>query len=193
MDGNLARYRKIERPTVRFFYRPHRRYDQRSFHLPRDRFSPYVDLPLALLALVGYLCMANLVYITTSVKGKFKISYGSLGPTEARVIAMLANTFRLLYWQSRDSTAFLDRYISITWSSYLSSCFCSSFFFYTTITQAIEFERKDRAKLQEISRKSSQGNKSSVRLIAACKYSIIFLHYRIISISYYNCIARYIL
>ena len=41
---------------------------------------PMSTYELACIALVGYLCMANLVYITTSVEGEFKISYGSLRP-----------------------------------------------------------------------------------------------------------------
>ena len=40
--------------------------------------------------LVGYLMMSVLVYVTTFVTGEFKISYGKLGPTEIRVIAILA-------------------------------------------------------------------------------------------------------
>ena len=54
--------------------------------------SPYVRIEIALMALVGYLLMSILVYVRTCVEGVFKISYGKLGPTEARVIAMTANT-----------------------------------------------------------------------------------------------------
>ena len=91
LDGNLARYRKIERPSYGFFI-DHTidTISEVSIFIGLG-LSPYVDLNLAFLALVGYLCMANLVYITTSVKGVFKISYGSLGPTEVRVIAILSN------------------------------------------------------------------------------------------------------
>lgn len=53
--------------------------------------SPFVDFRLALIALVGYLLMANLVYITTYVRGEFRISYIGLGPTEVRVILIITN------------------------------------------------------------------------------------------------------
>ncbi len=53
--------------------------------------SPYVDFRVALVALVGYMLMANLVYITTYVSGEFRISYLGLGPTEVRLILILTN------------------------------------------------------------------------------------------------------
>ena len=47
---------------------------------------------LAAVALVGYLLMSIYVYVTTAVTGVFQLSYGKLGPTEVRVLAILANT-----------------------------------------------------------------------------------------------------
>ena len=54
--------------------------------------SPYVNLDLAFLALVGYLLLSIFVFISTYVSGEFKISYGRFGPTEIRAVAILANT-----------------------------------------------------------------------------------------------------
>jgi hypothetical protein len=54
--------------------------------------SPYVSFNVAMVALVGYQAMALLVYTLTCVVGEFKISYGKLGPTEVRVVAILANS-----------------------------------------------------------------------------------------------------
>jgi len=42
--------------------------------------------------LVAFLLMSVLVYLRTYVVGEFKLSYGILGPTEARGIAILLNT-----------------------------------------------------------------------------------------------------
>jgi hypothetical protein len=53
--------------------------------------SPYIRFQIASLALIGYLLMSVLVYVRTAVTGEFRISYGRLGPTEVRVIAILAN------------------------------------------------------------------------------------------------------
>ena len=92
LDGTLARYRHIERPVFGFFVD----------HVT-DAFSvtviflglgltPYVSFNVACLALIAYLLLCVLVFVRTSVVGEFKISYGKLGPTEIRVLAILLNT-----------------------------------------------------------------------------------------------------
>ena len=53
--------------------------------------SPYVSFDVASLALIGYLLVSIYVYVNTYVTGVFKISYGKFGPTEIRMIAILAN------------------------------------------------------------------------------------------------------
>ena len=91
MDGTLARYRKIERPKYGFFI-DHvvDAYNEVLVFLGLA-VSPFVRFELATLALIGYLLLSILVYITTCVMGEFRISYGKLGPTEARLIAVSAN------------------------------------------------------------------------------------------------------
>jgi len=42
--------------------------------------------------LIAYLMLSVLVYVRTYVVGEFKISYGRLGPTEIRALAILLNT-----------------------------------------------------------------------------------------------------
>lgn len=91
LDGNLARARKIERPRYGFFI------DHTIDSLNEVMIfigiglSPYVNFDLACLALIGYLLLSILVFITTYVKGVFQISFIKLGPTEMRVVAILAN------------------------------------------------------------------------------------------------------
>ena len=146
LDGSLARYRKLERPKYGFFI-------DHTVDIVSEMsiffgigLSPYVDFEIALIALVGYLCMSNLVYITTSVKGEFKISYGSLGPTEARVIAMVANIIVFFIGNPMINLPFGEFYL---YNIFLIAIICLLFFFffYTTITQAIELDREDRKKL----------------------------------------------
>jgi phosphatidylglycerophosphate synthase len=92
LDGNLARYRRIERPVFGFYL------DHTVDALIEVMIflglgmTPYVNFKVASLALIGYLLLSVLVYIRTSVVGEFKISYGRLGPTEIRVLAILLNT-----------------------------------------------------------------------------------------------------
>jgi len=92
LDGTLARLRRIERPIYGFF-----------IDHTVDAFitilifvglglTRHVSLYVAFLALTGYLLMSIIVYVRTSAIGEFKISYGKLGPTEVRVLAILLNT-----------------------------------------------------------------------------------------------------
>jgi archaetidylinositol phosphate synthase len=91
LDGNLARYRKIERPIYGFYIDHAVDIISEIFIFLGLALSPYVDFRLGLLALIAYLAMTNLVFLITASEGVFKISYGKLGPTEARIIAMTAN------------------------------------------------------------------------------------------------------
>ena len=92
LDGTLARYRKIERPKYGFFV--DHTVDAVSTLLVVFGLglSPYVKFEIACLALISYLLMSVLVYIRTCVDGVFKISYGRFGPTEVRLIIIIANT-----------------------------------------------------------------------------------------------------
>lgn len=91
LDGTLARYRKIERPNYGFFIDHTMDGLGEVIVMMGIGLSPYVDFRIALIALVGYMLMANLVYIITYVKGEFRISYIGLGPTEVRVILIITN------------------------------------------------------------------------------------------------------
>ncbi|MGH7606451.1 MAG: hypothetical protein ACREME_03845, partial [Gemmatimonadales bacterium] len=53
---------------------------------------PYVNLGLALGLVVVYLALSINVYLESQVFGVFKIAYGRIGPTEARLILVLLNT-----------------------------------------------------------------------------------------------------
>ncbi len=92
MDGTLARQRHTERPRYGF-YVDHAvdAFDEILFFVGLG-LSPYVRFDLACLALVGYFLLSILAILRTCVKGEFTISYGKLGPTEARLIAIGANT-----------------------------------------------------------------------------------------------------
>jgi phosphatidylglycerophosphate synthase len=91
LDGTLARVRKAERP----------RYGYYLDHIV-DAFStaaigigiglsPFVSFPLAMGLVVLYLTLSINVYLESQVFGVFKLGYGIIGPTEARIILVLAN------------------------------------------------------------------------------------------------------
>ena len=93
LDGTLARYRKIERPKYGFFIDHTVDALNETIIFLGFGLSSYLSFEIACLALIGYLLMSVLVYVTTAVSGVFKISYGKLGPTEIRAIAILINIF----------------------------------------------------------------------------------------------------
>jgi phosphatidylglycerophosphate synthase len=91
LDGHLARVRNRQRPHYGFFI------DHTSDTLAMVLIfggiglSPYARLDAALLALVSYLCMSIMVYLRTITEGVFEFSFGKVGPTEMRLVAILMN------------------------------------------------------------------------------------------------------
>lgn len=145
LDGTLARHRKIERPKYGFFVD----------HIV-DAFSEiliflglgvsfYVRFDLAAVALVGYLLMSIYVYVTTAVSGVFQISYGKFGPTEVRVLAILANALmffigiRTITIASVDLT-YYDLFVAVV-ALALYGIFISK-----SIQTARELDKQDRAR-----------------------------------------------
>jgi archaetidylinositol phosphate synthase len=92
LDGTLARYRRIERPMYGYFVDHTVDAVCQVIIFLGMGLSPYVSFNIACLTLIAYLLLSVLVYLRTYVAGEFKISYGGLGPTESRVVAVLLNT-----------------------------------------------------------------------------------------------------
>ena len=91
LDGTLARYRKIERPKFGFYIDHTVDAVAEFLTIIGIGMSPFMRLDIAAFALIGYLLMSVHVYVRTCVDGVFKISYGTFGPTELRVIIALVN------------------------------------------------------------------------------------------------------
>jgi phosphatidylglycerophosphate synthase len=91
LDGTLARFRKIERPKFGFYIDHTVDAAAEFLTIIGIGMSPYMRLDIAAFALIGYLLMSVHVYVRTCVDGVFKISYGTVGPTELRVIIALVN------------------------------------------------------------------------------------------------------
>ncbi len=92
LDGSLARYRHIERPHYGFFIDHVVDTFSEILVFVGIGLSPYVDIRIALFGLVSYLNITILVYLMMITRGFFRISMWKIGPTEIRVIAILANT-----------------------------------------------------------------------------------------------------
>jgi archaetidylinositol phosphate synthase len=91
MDGTLARVRNIERPVFGFFVDHVTDSASQVVIFLGLGLSPYVSFQIASLTLIAYMLLSVLVYVRTCASGEFKISYGKLGPTEIRALAILLN------------------------------------------------------------------------------------------------------
>ena len=96
LDGTLARVRRLERP----------RYGYYLDHMV-DAFataaigagiglSPYLSLSVALIGVLAYLVLSINVYLESAVFGVFRLGYGRIGPTETRIVLLLANVLLVL-------------------------------------------------------------------------------------------------
>lgn len=86
LDGSLARYRAIERPSYGYFIDHSCDGLTTLFILTGMGLSPYVTMDFALLALAGYLLLSIHTFLSARVLGEFKLSYVGAGPTELRIM-----------------------------------------------------------------------------------------------------------
>ncbi len=106
LDGTLARYRHIERPVFGFYIDHTLDAVSQMLIFLGLGLSPYVNFTVGCLILIAYMLLSIQVYVRTCAAGEFKISFGRLGPTEIRVLAMLLNVamyfggVRAITWQT---------------------------------------------------------------------------------------------
>jgi archaetidylinositol phosphate synthase len=92
LDGTLARVRRSERP--RYGYYLDHAVDAFTTAVIGIGIglSPYLALTAGILLVVLYLMMSVNVYLEGAAFGVFRMDYGWLGPTEVRILLILANT-----------------------------------------------------------------------------------------------------
>ena len=86
MDGSLARFRKIERPSFGYFIDHSCDGFATLLIMAGMGLSPYVRLDVALVALSGYLLLAIHAFLSAKVLNELKLSYVAFGPTELRLV-----------------------------------------------------------------------------------------------------------
>ena len=91
LDGTLARVRKTERP--RYGYYLDHLVDAIATTLIGLGLglSPHMLLVTGLVIVVAYLVLSINTYLETHALGVFSLGYGRLGPTEARLLLIVAN------------------------------------------------------------------------------------------------------
>lgn len=147
LDGTVARFRHIERP-VYGFYIDHAVDAYIVFLIFIGLgVSPYVRFDLACITLLGYMLLNVLVLLRTAAKGEFAISYGRLGPTELRMIAIAANTMVFLVGNPKLSV-YGYRLSIYDWVAIIISILFYAISILTTLRQASilsDWDRKNRA------------------------------------------------
>jgi archaetidylinositol phosphate synthase len=92
LDGTLARVRRIERPRYGYYLDHIVDMFAVAFVCIGLGFSPYLLLSVGLAMLIGYYLMSINVYLETFVMKTFQFGYEHIGPTEVRVILILAGS-----------------------------------------------------------------------------------------------------
>jgi len=96
LDGNLARYRKIERPRYGYFV------DQTADVIGNlliglgIAISPFVRTDVALFTLTGYHMLSIYVFVRAYVSREFHVTVLNSGPTEIRLMIIAMNMLILL-------------------------------------------------------------------------------------------------
>ncbi len=104
LDGTLARFRGIERPRYGYFLDHSVDALNELLILFGLGLSPYVRFEIAAIALVGYLLVTLYTSLSTYAAGEFQLSYATIGPTEIRLVAVLASILAIV-----DGTRFIVR------------------------------------------------------------------------------------
>jgi phosphatidylglycerophosphate synthase len=86
LDGSLARYRHIERPSYGYFLDHSCDGITTVLILAGIGVSPYVRMDVALLGLAGYLLLSVHAFLCARVIGELKLTYAAAGPTELRLM-----------------------------------------------------------------------------------------------------------
>jgi phosphatidylglycerophosphate synthase len=95
LDGSLARYRQIERPSYGYFIDHSCDGLATLLILAGMGLSPFVRLDVALICLAGYLLLSIHAFLSARVLGELKLSHVGAGPTELRLL-LIALTMAMM-------------------------------------------------------------------------------------------------
>ena len=96
LDGTLARVRKQQRPLYGFYIDHTMDAINESLMFIGAGLSPFMHFNLACVILVVYLMLTLNVAMNAHLRGEFRLTYAKLGPTELRLICMVAITLLIL-------------------------------------------------------------------------------------------------
>ena len=88
LDGSLARWRRIERPSYGYFVDHSVDAIATLLMISAIGMSPYMRLDVALMGVIGYFLLSIHTFISAKILGEFRLSYMAGGPTELRLMLM---------------------------------------------------------------------------------------------------------
>jgi len=86
LDGTVARVRKVERPRYGFYVDHVLDIVGATFLFVGLAASGFMTPWIALALLIAYLLVSGEVFLATSVRGVFRMSFSGFGPTELRIL-----------------------------------------------------------------------------------------------------------
>lgn len=92
LDGTLARVRNTQRPIYGYYVDHTIDCVNEALMFVGAGLSPLMHIDLALAAFILYLFMTINVSINAHLKSEFRLTYAKLGPTEFRMLIIIANT-----------------------------------------------------------------------------------------------------
>ena len=90
LDGTLARVRNQQRPVYGFYIDHTMDAINESLMFMGVGMSPFMRFDLSCILLVVYLMLTLNVSMNAHLKGEFRLTYSKLGPTELRLICIIA-------------------------------------------------------------------------------------------------------
>lgn len=124
LDGNVARFRKIERPKYGYFLDQSIDVIGNVLICIGMGLSAYVRMDVALLALAGYHALAIYSLVKACVSGEFHISLVGWGPTEIRLLIILMNMMIVVFGAPK----FLLAGLAVTWCDITVFLLAAGFF-----------------------------------------------------------------
>jgi phosphatidylglycerophosphate synthase len=91
LDGTLARYRRHQRPIYGFYIDHTMDAINETFMFMGVGLSPFLRFDLSCILLAIYLMLTLNVSMNAHLKGEFRLTYVKLGPTEFRLLCIIAN------------------------------------------------------------------------------------------------------
>lgn len=151
LDGNLARFRQIERPRYGFFLDQSIDVVGNLLIAVGMGLSIYVRMDFALLALAGYHALSVYSLVRACVSGEFHVSLAGSGPTETRLLIIMMNTMIFIF----GAPPFVVYGVAMTWCD-VTVILLAAGYFITFVWQVAAYARMLRGAETPLARASER-------------------------------------